>query len=790
MTSVRYILASLWHHRRVQLAVALGVVVATAVITGALIVGDSVRGSLRSLVLERLGQIEVMLVAAQPFRTALADELSEVATAPLVLSRGTLKTTAAGKRRLATNVALIGCNEAFWQLGAGGTDAPLVDNEIAMTEQLAKELAARVGDELLVRLPLAGSLPGDSTLGDKQDTTVARRMRLAAILPSEGLARFGLRSSQRQPRNVFLPLATVQDLLDWQEQANAIAVAPRTGKSTDSDTFFERLRSKPLDLQLADLGLVASPVTTGDNGKTVGTQITSRGMVLSDYVVEVAEQKFADAQPQTVVTYLANTLELGERKIPYSIITGWEAMELGDGEIVLNSWAAEDLEAKVGDQILVTYYEPETTHGNLREAEPLRLRLKAIAPLSDAGGKPTAVADPTLTPELPGVTDQQSISEWDLPFELVETIRSQDEDYWDAYSTTPKAFVSLVLAERLWHTRWGTVSALRLSRADVEQVGDELAKAVDPAQLGLRWLPVKLQGLQAAAGTTPFEGLFLGFSFFLMASAVLLIALLFRLGIEGRAAEVGVLAAVGYSEGQLRRLLLAEAAMVALAGATIGVLAGVAYAKLMIHGLSTWWVAATVTPFLEVHVSPPSLAIGFGIGVLVALATTGWSLQKTVKLPVRQLLAGDATDPTDRMPGSRQQQRWFPLVLVGAALALAAFASTLEGEAQAGAFLGSGALVLVGLLVALGQRLRSADVAAPRSLSLTLLAVRSARRNPSRSILSVGLAAVARFFDRGPQCVPPGAQRKRNRRLRPAGNQRSADSFRFEQLDRTRPVGL
>lgn len=761
MSALRYILASLWHYRRVQVAVAAGVAVATAVITGALVVGDSVRGSLRELTLERLGRIEAVLVAAQPFRTALAGELAARCAqqnlpsdvAPLILSRGTLKSSGR-EPRLATNLSVIGYSDSFWRLGGGGSDVPLAEDWIAVTEALAEELDAQVGDELLLQLPAAGTLPGDSTLADKDDTTVSRRFKLITILPAEGLDRFSLQPTQQRPRNVFLRLAAAQHLLDWQGQVNTLVVAPQAPETVDTRAYWDALRATPLRPTLEDLGLVVDPVRTG------AAQLTSRAMVLADYVVDVAQREFAAAKPQAIVTYLANTLEIGDRKIPYSTITGvnsapvigplldtaGEPIEIADDEIVLNAWAAADLEAKVGDVVKVTYYLPETTHGNLRVAEPLTLRLAAIAPLADGEGQPTPAADSSLTPELPGVTDQRSIADWDLPFELVETIRRQDEDYWDEHRTTPKAFVSLALAERLWHTRWGTVSALRLPGVRVDEIEQKLPPALDPAELGMIWLPVKLQGLQAARGTTSFEGLFLGFSFFLMASAVLLVALLFRLGIEGRAAEVGLLAAVGYGPGKLRRLLLGEAAIVALVGAAVGTFAGVGYAKLMIHGLSTWWVAATVTPFLKLHVVPRSLEIGFAIGVIVALTTTAWSLRKTVRLPVRQLLAGDAAEPNDRITGKRPRHSWLPALLLIAALTLAIIARYLRGESQAAAFFGVGALVLTALLWRLGQQLRATDQATPGALSLTGLAARSARRSPSRTILSVSLAAVASFL--------------------------------------------
>ena len=87
MDAWRFILASLRHYRRIQFAVALGVAVATAVLTGALLVGDSVRGSLRDLTLQRLGRIDSVLVAGHMFRAALADELAADAELQEAISR-------------------------------------------------------------------------------------------------------------------------------------------------------------------------------------------------------------------------------------------------------------------------------------------------------------------------------------------------------------------------------------------------------------------------------------------------------------------------------------------------------------------------------------------------------------------------------------------------------------------------------------------------------------------------------------------------------------------------------
>ena len=740
MTSLRYILASLWHYRRVHLAVAAGVAVATAVITGALLVGDSVRGSLRGLVLERLGGIDQVLVAEQPFRAALADELGcdlgcGEAT-PLLLVPGTLATTDNKQLRRATQLTIIGHTGAFWQLQGDISTAPLPGNQVAVSRSIATELGIDVGDEVLLRVPLADSMPADSVLGEKTDTTTARRLEVAAVLPDEGLARFSLRPSQQPPRNVFLPLATLQELLKLSGRANAVAIAG------------EKVELQPT---LEDFGVSVG----GENY----LRLTADRLVLPRALVDAAKDAFPDISIQPVVTYLANTIKCGERSIPYSTITGVDSLAeigplletqgkpivLADDEIVLNDWAASDLGAQVGDEIIVTYYKPETTHGVLREAKPQTLKLRAIVPLKDAEGRPTFAGDPKLTPDLPGVTDQRSISDWDLPFALVEPIRQVDEDYWDDFSTTPKAFVSYALAKKLWSTRWGTDSVLRIPTS-TGITADNIRRRVrpDPADMGFTLLPVKAQGLVASRGTTAFEGLFLGFSFFLMASAVMLIALLFRLGVENRTAELGLLASVGHRAASLRRLWLGEAAFVALAGTLVGVFAGIAYARLMIHGLSTWWVAATVTPFLKLYITPQSLALGFAIGLLVAMLTLVWSLRKFLKLPARQLLAGDTTDPQE-ITGTAAR-RWLPPTLIAVAALLGIFALTLQGEPQAGAFFGSGALTLGSLLIALRQRLRSPETAKPQALGLAGLATKNARRNPGRTILSVGLAAVASFL--------------------------------------------
>jgi len=158
MTRFRFILESLRYHWRKHAAVALGVAVATAVLTGALLVGDSVRGSLRHLVLDRLGRIDEVLRTQRFFREELAAELAASPTfrdeftdaVPVVIVSGTVERRGEGAPTRAGSVTVIGCDERFWRLGDGGPSTMPGDRQIVLNASLAAELRVGVGDEVLV----------------------------------------------------------------------------------------------------------------------------------------------------------------------------------------------------------------------------------------------------------------------------------------------------------------------------------------------------------------------------------------------------------------------------------------------------------------------------------------------------------------------------------------------------------------------------------------------------------------------------------------------------------------
>ena len=296
----------------------------------------------------------------------------------------------------------------------------------------------------------------------------------------------------------------------------------------------------------------------------------------------------------------------------------------------------------------------------------------------------------------------------------MKPVTKRDDAYWTKYRATPKAFVALKTAQELWGSRYGNLTSLRVApiagkslEESQKTLSAALLKQLDPAELGLSFQPVKYQQLQASSGSTDFGGLFIGFSFFLILSAMILIGLLFRLGIERRAANVGLLLATGFSPGQVRTLLLAEGLAVVAVGGAAGILAAVGYAALIIHGLKTWWIGAIGTRFLERHIAAPSLATGLSIAVIAALVSIWWGVRGLWQLSPRGLLSGITQPPRVVHRQRSRAARMFRIAHLLAGFSLAATAAVVfkivpEREAFGGFSWPTIVFFLVGLNTACG----------------------------------------------------------------------------------------
>ncbi|MBF8306044.1 MAG: transporter permease [Acidobacteria bacterium] len=524
MTSRRLILASLRYYWRTNAAVVLGVATAVAVLAGALLVGDSVRGSLRDLVLERLGRTDQVVLSAGLIREQLAEDLRAHpdfgalfdGICPIVLMPGFVSMQSGGGR--AGQVLVYGVDDRFWRFhGIGAISGP-EGREALLSPALARELGTQEGATILVRVERPSDVPLESLHGRKDDLGRTLRATVRTVLPREMLGEFSLQAQQGEIRAVFLPLALLQQDLDMGRRVNALLVSAKPESAAASATTLEQLVRSEAELE--DLGLKLRVL---DARRALSLE--ADGGVIDPIKANAALEAAREIglQPQPIFTYLANTFRSGGREFPYSLVTAMNLPTIsGESLIVLNDWAARDLRARVGDAVTMEYYVWE---------DPGRLAART-AEFRVAGVVPSDPRDRDLAPAYPGITESPTLGDWDPPFPIdLRRIRAADEEYWERYRTTPKAFISYEAGARLWQSRYGAMTSIRFTPdpgqplEEVRQAYAERLRAkMDPLAMGLAVRNVRAESLAAASGATDFGEYFVYFRFFLVVSALLLAA--------------------------------------------------------------------------------------------------------------------------------------------------------------------------------------------------------------------------------------------------------------------------
>ena len=372
--------------------------------------------------------------------------------------------------------------------------------------------------------------------------------------------------------------------------------------------------------------------------------------------VESAMRELVGKAMQPSLVYLADHLQVGDKKTPYVVVAAVDPDRvpnspepLKPGEIMLVDWPGSPLTPTPGDTVDIAYYSPDER--NHLELVTTKFDFAGSIPLTGPAD------DPDWTPPFQGLTDKTDIADWDNPpFPpystklLMKRITKVDEDYWKRYRATPKAYIRLDDGQKLWATRFGKLSSIRVDipeKQDPEAFTSDLAKSLlsklRPEDGGFVVRDIRGPALKASSGSTDFGFLFLGLSLFVIVAALLLVGLLVRLNLERRATEIGILAATGWTPGAIRRLLVSEAAILVLGGGRCRFGRGDGYAWLMLRLLAVQWPGGKTLQFLTLHSEPASFAIGYGSAVVVGLVTVLWALRGYAKLPPRRLLAGDTS---------------------------------------------------------------------------------------------------------------------------------------------------
>ena len=576
------------HYHRFYRLVVFAVILMTAVLTGSLLLGDSVRGTLVQRVDERLGKYETIITSGSGFFSESIKEKVESGKEKncFLLMDGYVSV---GKKLLPVYV---------W-----GTDSDsLLSNEVLINEPLRDRLNNQ--EDIVLHLPSRNQVPSGTLFVTKSYAT-QMRVHVVGVKSVEDGGNILLKNEQTLPLNIFINRKHLAEKMELEGKINIVL-----SRDIITDEQLNKCWTPELSgIHLTDTSLTCDGIFISESIK----EKVENGRWKGESGKEKVESGKDNCQLSIInsqlchlyFSYFVNDIVNGKDTIPYSFVTAvnkWHGESLNGQDIILSDYAAKRLHVSVNDSVDMSYFIAKDLK-NL-ETNARRFRVKRIVPLSDFMG------DSLLIANFPGLSNVVKCTDWDsdLPIKM-ERVHKIDEDYWYAYRQTPKAIVSYEAVQSDWSNAFGSATAIRFtSRPDIN---------LNPSDAGVQIYHPRAQGLKAATGGVDFAGLFLALGFFIILAAILLmknpLVEMFTL----RQSEIQLYQQLGFKNKTIIRHLFYEAFCVMLYASPLGVLAGLLYSGLTLWLLGNVWSGATHTEGFALHIQPLTLIIGWMVSLII-----------------------------------------------------------------------------------------------------------------------------------------------------------------------------
>jgi len=583
------ILRSIFRYKSFYRLIAIAVIVAVAVITGSLMVGDSVRSTLVKRVEERLGKTETIIFSQYSYLDDDIIKSLEIEAENFPPPRGILLmngfVSVSGKLIPVT----------VW----GTDDLGIKKGQAKINTALYNEIKTSQTQDIVLRLPTQGMVPLGSMFVTDTYTTSLRLELESVITVGEG-GNLNLKNEQTIPFNIFINREELAEAMDISEKINVI--------------LSDRIISKD------DFASAWDYAQSGLNVKTENqiTTITSNRVFIQDNVVETLCKQ--DPSSNRIYTYLANSIRKNDQSIPYSFITAvdyYKGQRLNPDEIILSDYAAKRLNVKLNDTLSISYFISRQFKTLIEDS--VYLKVGKIVPLVEIQ------ADPTLVADFPGLSNVERCTDWnsDLPINM-KLITDEDEDYWRKYRNTPKAIVPYSTLAPRWENAYGSATALQIN--DPTRLKDLTYEMFD-----IQLIYPREAGITAAKSGVDFSSLFLSLGFFIIISAGMLMIVPLSEMLFRRRNELNLLKATGFSNRRILRLLLRESTPVVFTSAILGVIVGLLYTYLVLFLLGNVWKGATHTEGFRTYPHLITIAAGMFFGVVLSLMLLYICIIRTLK---------------------------------------------------------------------------------------------------------------------------------------------------------------
>jgi putative ABC transport system permease protein len=578
----------------------------SAVITGSLLTGWSVRVSLKKTAAEHLWNTGILISSGNRFfDLSLADRLRDSARlncTGLLEMNGFCQNLSTQKGVNNTHIYFVTRN--FFRFHGNDT-VQINSGEVAVNEKVAADLELKKGDEMIVSFNEINDIPSDAPFAPAREEGRSVVFKVGAILSAADAGNFSLSISQMVPGNIFVNLSDIDNYQGKQIKINRLLVDNKSNVTTDDALDILKKFLKP-----SDLGIRIMPLR-----KTAGYELRSARIFLDKSLISEIGKYIPSSAP--LITYLGNRISHGQRFAPYSFVSALPHSlypEIVNGnDIIINRWLAEDLLVRPGDTLMMTWYAPDSLNKLIEKKNGFFVR--QIAEMKGIYG------DSLLMPDFPGISGKESCSDWDagVPVKLND-IRKKDEEYWNKFRGTPKAFINYDKGAELWGNNFGPATAMRFpGNLSEEEITKKLTGHLDPAINGFRITDLYEESLRAASESVDFSTLFLSLGFFLILAAIVLLSFAVTTYLESKHGQIRTFFALGFRTSWIERLFLAESGLISVTGCFIGSFAGILVSMVIINLLNTVWQGAVQTNTLTAFFSLIPIFTGFVVTTIIAM---------------------------------------------------------------------------------------------------------------------------------------------------------------------------
>ncbi len=654
----------------------------SAVITGSLLTGSSVKASLKRSASSRLGNTSILISSGVRYIDAsLVERLNDSSG---IKSTGLLEVNGYCQSMISQKVAsgthIYGINSDFFKFH-GRDSVKIRPGEIAVNKRLAENLQLKVGDELILRFTEISDIPANAPFAPAKGTGKSIVFRVASILEPYNIGNFSLSISQITPLNVFINISDLIDVDSKKIKVNRILI--------------ENKRNYSKEKILSDLKHVLKPSDIGLKLRFV--KKTGESELISDrvFIDKVLIDEIAKVIPSSapVITYLGNRFKTKSGSTPYSFISALPSSlypEIATGNsIMINSWLATDLNVIEKDTLELFWYSPDSLNSLIEKNN--KFIINRIVNMQGIW------SDSLLMPDFPGISGSTSCSDWDagVPIKMGE-IRQKDENYWNKFRGTPKAFISYDKGKELWGNNFGPATAIRfpaaLSGKDIE---DHLSGSLDPTKTGFLLTDLLEDTSKAANESIDFGTLFLSLGFFLILASIVLLSFSVSSYFDSKKGQIATLFAIGFNRKWIEKLIFLESGIISLAGCFLGVSAGYFVNILITKALNTVWSGAVQTNTLQAFISLMPLMIGFISTFLLTMVFIRVKIKRYLKLLNRK-----EKETSHRLSSGKNLFLW----IVSSTIAIAFFTLSFLNTDQKIAFsFIAGTVFLVALILFIRQ---------------------------------------------------------------------------------------